>query len=159
MSSDFMAAVTTAVISEPPKRKYVTTSAFCPSMCSIDAYSIRGVERVTLFSPLHLPADFWEHQGRTLGSELNDTWSFRCSLALETPLSVSQISYLSLGPVPQLPEVSVAIRPVVKPPGSTARSQDNGCAQTKENASYKGKQKQFTTLASVRPRSPRRRRG
>ena len=77
---------------------------------------------------------------------------FPCSR--DTSLSMSQISYLSLGPVSQLPEVSIAIWPMVKPAGSTARSHYSGCAQTKANTSYKGKKKQFNTLASLRPRSP-----
>lgn len=42
----------------------------------------------------------------------------------DTGPNVSQISYLSIRPVPQLPGVSIAIGLVVKPSSGTAGSQD-----------------------------------
>lgn len=45
----------------------------------------------------------------------------------EGSTTIGQMSYLSIRPVPQLPEVSIAIGLVIKPSSSTAGPHEDDC--------------------------------
>lgn len=62
--------------------------------------------------------------------------SQRRSGAQGGPRLWTSMSYLSIGPIPQLPEVSVAMGLVVKPPGSTAGPHEDVCTQAQGNDKF-----------------------